>query len=276
MAKGYSQDVAKAMLNNMGESTTYNIIHKGNGVYAISKVKNKYHPDTNLTNNIQQKSQSIEPLLDRLENLYGIKFIRVTNEDIEESGLTEDVPDAQFAKAFILDGEIYINTDNATADSPIHELGHLLLGTLRQTNPELYQTMVNSVENYEDYEYELKKYRHRSRMDANEEIFVDLFARHYSQGYDLNIDQNMMNDAEYEIRRNIDSAIFPNTSTTKEPMINLMEKSLSEIMDIFGTAINRDTLTKAFKYDIGSMSRTVANIKESLFKNNDLKEYCNG
>jgi len=85
-----------------------------------------------------------------------------------------------------------------------------------------------------------------------------------------------MEEAEYQIKRNIDSAIFPNSSTTKELLNDLMGKSLTEIMDIFGTAINKDTLAKAFDKDLGSVSRTLGNMKESLLRSQSLKEYCNG
>lgn len=276
-AQGCNQQQLSDILATLTDPIFYETINKGGGKFAVRKRMSSRDIESNqLANTIIPTKTSIEPILDRLEELYGIRFNRVTNEQIRNSGLNKYVPDATITNAFILNGEIYINLDNANADAPIHEMGHLLLGTLRQTNPEIYVQLVNSVEQYPGYEYELKKYRFRSRMDANEEIFVDLFARHYTQQLNLDVDPNLMSEAEYQIARNIDSAIFPNTSTTKTGLNNLMDKSLTQIMSIFGTALNKDTLAKVFTKDLGSISRQLGNMKESLLRSQSLKEYCNG
>jgi len=46
--------------------------------------------------------------------------------------------------------------DNATSDSPIHELAHILLGALRSTNPNIYYALVQSVEQLPDYQQRLQ------------------------------------------------------------------------------------------------------------------------
>lgn len=276
-AQGFTQTQIKTILNNLYEPIVCTVVNKGNGKFAIKQKRDTVDVQSvSMINPIQLQNTTIEPMLDRLESLYGIRFNRITSEEIRNSGLNRYIPDATMVNAFIFNGEIYINLDNASADAPIHELGHLLLGTLKQTNPEIYAQLVNSVEQYPGYQYELSKYPFRSRMDANEEIFVDLFAKHYTQNLNLNVDEAIMSEAEYQIARNIDSAIFPNTSTTKQPLNDLMGKSLSEIMSIFGTALNKDTIAKAFNKDLGSMSRVLGNLKEQLLRSNNLKEYCNG
>jgi hypothetical protein len=52
-----------------------------------------------------------------------------------------------------------------------------------------------------------------------------------------------------------------------------MNKSLNEIMDVFGTAINRDTLIKSYNSDT-AYCRTISNLKEELLKRKELEEYC--
>lgn len=276
LAQNISLETAQSIVDNLKNPIQYETIKTGNNSYVIRRTTINYDiNESNLANKITiSPNQSLEPLLDRLEELYGIKFNRVTNEDIRNSGLNRYVYDATQVNAFILNGQIYINMDNAKTDAPIHELSHLLLGSLRQTNPELYAQIVNSVEQYPEYQYELKKYKNRSRMDANEEIFVDLFARHYAGLLNLGIDDELMQEVEYQIERNIDSAIFPNVSTTKQSLSNLMGKSFEEIMLNFGTVITKDNIARAF--DKSATSRYVANVKESLFETNALKEYCNG
>jgi hypothetical protein len=46
--------------------------------------------------------------------------------------------DVNSAKAFIKNGTIYINIDNATIDSPIHEMLHLFIGSISFSNPQLF------------------------------------------------------------------------------------------------------------------------------------------
>jgi hypothetical protein len=67
-----------------------------------------------------------------MRNFYGINISYITNDD-----LIEDV-DVGSAKAFIKNGTIYINVDNATIDSPIHEMLHLFIGSISLSNPQLF------------------------------------------------------------------------------------------------------------------------------------------
>jgi hypothetical protein len=65
-----------------------------------------------------------------MRKYYGINIIPVTSND--------DFPpelNVSQAKAFIYNGNIYLNIDNATIDSPIHEMLHILLGSMSRNNP---------------------------------------------------------------------------------------------------------------------------------------------
>jgi hypothetical protein len=165
--------------------------------------------------------------------------------------------------------------DRASSDAPIHEMSHIILGSLKFTNPNLYYNIVSSVEQLEDYEKRLQEFPGRSRSDANEEIFVDMFAKHYTQGLSLPIDDLTTEKLEYEVEHNIDSGIFPNTSTTTGNIVDIMNSSFEEIMDMFGTCINREAFIKAYNGD-SVYNRKIANLKEQLIKDGDLKEYCTG
>lgn len=64
----------------------------------------------------------------KLNNLYGIQINTITDKELAQKNWE---PEIQTTNAFIKDGNIYINTDHAKADAPIHELTHLLLGSVR-------------------------------------------------------------------------------------------------------------------------------------------------
>jgi hypothetical protein len=69
----------------------------------------------------------------KLSNLYGINIIPITDQEVSKYA-----PEVHSASAFIHEGNIYINTDLADIDAPIHEMTHMLLGSIRFKNPELY------------------------------------------------------------------------------------------------------------------------------------------
>jgi hypothetical protein len=74
-----------------------------------------------------------------LANKYGIKFIPITNHELNQDEWKSIVASAIDTKAFVYDNNIYINTDNCSVDSPLHEMMHIFLGSMRFTEPELYQ-----------------------------------------------------------------------------------------------------------------------------------------
>jgi len=178
-----------------------------------------------------------------------------------EGKFLEVIPNATDVNAFILDGQIYINMDRASLDAPIHEISHILLGSIKFTNPSLYYKIVSSVENLEDYEQRIQEFPNRARSDVNEEIFVDLFSQYYINQSDLPLDDLQKEKLEYEIKHNIDSGIFPHTSVTKGNINDIMSSSLLDIMDKFGTCINKDAIIQAFS--TGTVyHRKLANLKE--------------
>jgi hypothetical protein len=73
--------------------------------------------------------------IDEYAKSYGIEMIPITNKELAE---WKDIPDVKNVSAFIYQGNVYINTDLADIDAPIHEMTHMLLGSVRFKNPELY------------------------------------------------------------------------------------------------------------------------------------------
>ena len=87
------------------------------------------------------------------------------------------------AKAFIRDGQIYINTSIASPSDLVHEYTHLLLGVLRANNIELYEKLVNIPESMSKTTKEKIKrlYPNLSNTDLNEEVFVSMFSDYIQQ-----------------------------------------------------------------------------------------------
>lgn len=212
----------------------------------------------------------------RLEQLYGIKFHPVTNVEIDMSGLGKAVPDAYTAKGFIYNGEIYINLDNASIDTPIHEITHLLLGSFRNTNPDAYQDLIQVVEQLPNYQLLAQKYPNRTRNDVNEEIFVSELAKYLTGQNTIltKLDEKAQYEILYQVNRMLDSMTMGAQSTQSIPKERLFNASLKEITEMTGSRMMNNNFSGSINTNSADIHRITANRKEELMRKGQLKEYC--
>ena len=116
--------------------------------------------------------------LHKLASLYGITFNDVSDSELNSEKWRGIIPDGSLVNAFIYDGQIYINLDRSSVDAPIHEMFHMFVGSLRFTNPSLYQALVDSTQSFPNYEQLVQEYPGRTRNDINEEILVTEVSRY--------------------------------------------------------------------------------------------------
>ena len=262
-----SQEKINATLNNSYRDLEVNVIPLNQeAIVQVEHRPNKYVPVFNYSeiqfsdtpNNVQLLNESLY----RLANLYGITFETVTAQD----GFDNNV------NAFIKDGKIYINTDVASFDAPLHEMMHLFLGAVRYTNPVLYNKLTQFSESLPNYEEILETFENRTRGDINEELLIQEYAK-YAVGKDSLIDQ-LTEEQQYEIQYNInrvlDSVLFGENSVSNIPKDILYTSSINQLAKIVNSAINQQT----FFGSIDNTSRIMYNTKAELLKEAKLKEYC--
>ena len=174
--------------------------------------------------------------LNKMRNCYGINIIPITSDD--------KFPNINVSqsKAFIYNGDIYVNIDNATVDSPIHEMLHILLGTMNRNNPSLFYQLTSSVETISDYDYRASHYPNRIKSDINEEIFVEEFAKYLTNQHSIfdNIDENTKNQIMYYVQRDLDTIFDGNYSVKSlDEIFNCSLRELAELTEsnIFNIAI---------------------------------------
>ena len=73
--------------------------------------------------------------LEKLADLYGIRFNTITDSELSTPEWRDVAPEVSLANAFVYNGEIYINLDKSSVDAPLHEFMHILIGSMRFTNP---------------------------------------------------------------------------------------------------------------------------------------------
>ena len=215
--------------------------------------------------------------LNTLRNQFGYDFKEVTNYDLNQEEWNHLMPKNKLVKAFIYDGNIYINVDRATPDSKVHEMLHLLVGTLRFSNPELYTSLLAQVEVLPNINILLDQHRDKTRNDALEEVFVTELSKNLV-GVKSALD-SMTKEERYEVQRNIkrtlDTLLLGDYSTKIISDDRLARMSIKEIAQ----EVNSDKLTNTFTgtYNIpgSDIHRQLANQKSDLLRKGDLVEICN-
>ena len=218
---------------------------------------------------LQDSTTILSKQLQKMQKLYGINIIPLSTDEIAELG----VPNSSLVKGFVKDGNIYVNTDNATLDTKVHELMHIFLGAIRFSNPNLYFSLVNQVEQLPRYEEFSQSFPNRTREDVNEEIFVQEFSKYLTKQpsiFDSFQDLNML---MYEIYRNLDTLIDGNYSVKslqESPFGNTLEELFTKLQ-------SESVINKQYgSLDDATLHRTLANVKESLMQKKLLEERCYG
>lgn len=213
--------------------------------------------------------------LQELEKKMGIVTHQTSTAELTRQGLLEQIPEASTAAAFIYQGEIFVNQDNADVDAKVHEMMHVLLGGLKFRNPNMYAQLTGSVENLDNYQDLITRYPNRARMDVNEEIFVREYARMLT-GLDsllANLDENILYNLNYEMSRVLDTMLKGDNSVRVIPVQERFTKTFRELGEIVNAHNMENSLQNYM--DQALMHRILANKKEDLMKNGTLIEECN-
>ena len=218
----------------------------------------------------ESNSVILRNALDRLQKYYGIQMIPITKSELN-SPTFEGLPVSE-AQAFILNGNIYVNTDSATVDAPIHEQLHLFLGSIRFGNPNLYFQLVQSTEQLPNFEILAQEFPGRTMSDIQEEIFVNELAKYITGQSSMfdNIEQPIINTIMYNIKRDIDSIVFGKQSV--KSLSSIFDKSLIQLAEELNSDnFDVDTLGTL---DDATIHRIMANTKEELINKNELMQDC--
>lgn len=217
----------------------------------------------------------LRQMLGRMQTLYGISINELNSEELNQSGILQQIPDAANARAFVLNGQIYVNSDLATLDAPVHEMLHICLGAMRFTNPTLYTNLLEKVTKFDTLSDIARLYPNRTVSDVLEEVFVTEFAN-YLVGNSTEF--NKFTDGElsrmsYEITRNLDTMLMGNISVATLSPDKIFNSSLLHLAsEVQSTEFDKRDLNLM---DLAELHRKTANYKSQLMQNGDLEEKCN-
>ena len=230
--------------------------------------------DISTSNDSIKNRQVLTKMIESLSRKLGIKFIPITNSQLCSPEWGNKVRNASLVNAFIYNGDVYINVDNAKLDAPIHELSHMLIGNLRFADPVLYQHLLSMVEKLPNVKMLAREFLDRTQNDVLEEIFVTEFAK-YAAGYESefdNLDKKTLHEINYHMKRGLDTMIAGKYSVKNLSNDNLLSKSLLELGQLLSSKRMSNLRTSSVSLD--QIHRIVNNEKSNLLKKGDLIEEC--
>ena len=235
-----------------------------------TNLSSKNNPKVTIT----KEKQALVTIFDKLRKLYGINIHNVTIADLVNDPKFKDVTDAKHTNAFILNGDIYINMDVADIDAPIHEMAHIMLGSIKYQNPQLYNELVSISEQLPFYSESSKNYSGRTRSDINEEIFVTEIAKFLANKSSViqEIPENIQYEILYNIKRLLDSMLMGDTSVKTISTDRLMQMSICDIAEVVNSQ-SFSNISKSIMND-AHLHRILNNRKSDLINSNKLKENC--
>lgn len=225
-------------------------------------------------NNPEKNRIILTNMMENLSKKLGINFIPITNAQLCSQEWSNRVRNAGLVNAFVYNGDIYINLDNAQLDAPIHELSHILIGNLRFTNPTLYTQLLSIVQELPNFNKLSKQYLDRTQNDILEEIFVTEFAK-YAAGYQSEfdkLDEKTLHEITYHMNRTLDTMISGEYSVKNLSVQKILSSSLLDLGALLSSKRMSNLRTSSVSLD--QIHRIVNNEKSNLMKKGDLIEEC--
>lgn len=230
----------------------------------------RYKPDEEVNSKIV-----LDTAFGKLATLYGIHFKQVYLHDLHNDPMFKDIIAVDpNPKAFILNGQIYINMNNYSVDSPIHELSHMLIGQLRFAKPELYMQLISLSEQLPNYQKMARTYLNRSRNDINEEIFVTEYSKFITGQKSVfdSIDPDIAYQVQFQVNRMIDTMLEGSFGIRDLKLQDIGKYSLKQIADLVNSS--KMTSVNSFPLEDSSIHRKLNNMKSAMLKSGQLKEVC--
>ena len=210
-------------------------------------------------------------IIDKLQTLYGINIIPITNAELSQDRWAS-ITGTKGVKSFIYNGNIYINTDIATVDSPVHEFLHLLFGSMKYQNRALYDQLVGQAEQFDSYNTISQNYPNRTKGDINEEVFITELAKYLTGQNNAisNLDQSIQNEIIYNVNRTLDTVLMGENS------VKCVENPYIMNLKTLAKLVNSSTMISEKRGSLSdaTLNRMMANTKSELMKNKELKEEC--
>lgn len=237
---------------------------------AIDKIKG-VQTSLNLTHlDATDSPEILVSMAELLQDKYGIKINFVHTSELESFGA--DVKSMKGLRAFVLDGQYYVNIDNASIADPLHEFMHVILGSMKYSNQERYEDLVYSVRNHPMFEAVSKIYQEVT-LDQLEETFIKLFTETVRKR--ILVEGVFTEEVFDEALKNAVTEMFDlKDSLEGTSSFELLDSQVRNILVDFNSSLIQNT-TSFYNQDHAVSMIAVSSVLRQLIKDEKLKEMCN-
>lgn len=233
----------------------------------------------------------IDEILDNILKYNGKRIIKITDAELNHRSWKGIVDKSRTSKAFIYNGNVYINVDHATIDDKAHELLHLLLGSLDMIDRNMYNKLIDTtyqaaLENSGSIKQLLVDYDLNDNgiiTDIKEEILVKELAKYLTGQYSLfnKLDNNTLEDISTTLKESLDrifsgtnSVTTIGTDTMFNKDINIFNMSLFDLAKAINDKVLKLEEVKESIFEDAFKHRININKLNDLVKSNKLEEIC--
>lgn len=216
-------------------------------------------------------SDAILAIAQSIAQKYNAGVILITDDE-----LSEFPEDARNAKAFIRDGNVYVNINSASASDSIHELAHLVLAAMKFSDDQMIRsTYYNLIAKMKDpnivseavFNTITRKYVGEDGIitsDVLEEVLANEFAYYLSGELLKDTNKIITVDTETTLLNAIGNVLELDKAPT---LADIQGKSITDIMKALGKAIvNTNAIDKNFVL----RTQRVAKMEDLVRKNKTL------
>lgn len=230
--------------------------------------------DIDIDMNHAKNAKILDSIAEKLDNQYGFRMRTFSSQDApyikELNGFNW-----QTKNAFILNGDIWINTDNASIDAPLHEMMHMLLGEMRFNDTKLYEELVSIFASTVGFRMARQGYlSNYAERDAMEEYYVTQVAR-YMAGLGSEVTKlpkEVRSKIDYGIKRMTNTILMGVNSAQALTPQQIGQESILSLGKLLGsTLLNNKSRMGG---DMGYTHRIAMNIKKRLIQQGKLEEIC--
>ena len=204
------------------------------------------------------------------------------NDDLENDYLNQNKESLKGQKAFIYDGKLYINFENAGVGDLIHEWAHVILSQMKWSEDsnvrDRYYEIVAKVVNHPRFNDIAKSYPWAHGSDLQEEVLANLFQMYLQNKIFKNdnilseiIDIKYSEDiTTYDQLKNLVEKIF---KITIDENIDLGDTTVGDLLDLFGGDFYNQYLSHDNSYVLKKHQKISA-MKDKMVKEDVLKMIC--
>lgn len=122
---------------------------------------------------------SMEQAVQYFNEKFGIAINTMSQTELNDFGQQNKI-NVKNARAFIYNGQIYINSSNANVSDVFHEMAHIFLGVLKAKYPDSYQAIITKYQQKPKFrtnlDYINEAYTNFAMQDKLEECVADMIA----------------------------------------------------------------------------------------------------